>query len=144
MRDCGLGVEIDTEARRAATEPDDPAEIAEGKARALMDWLQEQTNRVLQIRKREDRDLDRVRIRLEEVGYRPVDRSIDSYRDGPALVLHGSGTILTDTAAEAPLPQDRYLIPLAGCEVVRADGGGIDVRTDRATYSISPDNSDPA
>lgn len=133
-------MDIHIEARRSSTDPEAEAEsgIVEGKVRSLMDWLQEQTNRVLLIRKREDRDLDSVRMRLDEVGYRPGDRSIDGYADGPALVLHGSGTVMTDTAEEAPLPQDRYLIPLAGFEVARADGEGIELRTDRASYRISP------
>lgn len=133
-----MGVEIDITAGHAITEPSSESEIVEGKVRALMDWLQEQTNGALLIRKREDRDLDRVRIRLDEVGYRSYDLSIDGYTDGPALVLHGSGTIATDKA-EAPLPQDSYVIPLAGFEVARTRGGGIELRTDRATYSISPD-----
>jgi len=134
-----LGVEIDIEAGRATAKLNEAAEIVEGKVRTLMDWLQEQTNGVLLIRKREDRDLDRVRMRLDEVGYRPDARSLDGYTEGPALVLHGGGTIKTDTAAEAPLPRDHYVIPLAGFEVVRANGGGIEVRTARAAYSISPD-----
>lgn len=136
-----MGAEIDIKAGHATTEPDTEGDVAEGKVRTLMDWLQEQTNRVLLIRKREDRDLDRVRMRLEEVGYRPNGRSLDGYAEGPALVLHGSGSIMTDAAADAPLPRDSYVIPLAGFEVFRADGGGIDVRTDRATYNISPDRS---
>lgn len=137
-----MGVEIDIEAGHATTELNEADEVAWGKVRTLMDWLQEQTNRVLLIRKREDRDLDRVRMQLDEVGYRPDDRSIDGYTEGPVLVLHGRGTIMTDTAAEAPLPRDSYMIPLAGFQVARADGGGIDVRTDRAVYSISPDSGE--
>ena len=136
-----MGVKIEMEADRSDPEPDAAVEIVEGKVRGLMDWLQERTNRVLLIRKREDGDLDRVRMRLDEVGYRPDNRSIDGYADGPVLVLHGNGTILTDTT-EAPLPQDSYMIPLAEFQVARADGGGIDVRTDRAVYSISPDSDE--
>jgi len=126
-----LGVEFDIDAERAES-------VTDGKVRTLMDWLQEQTNRGILIHKQEDGDTDRVRIRLDEVGYRPDDRSIDGYTEGPALVLHGRGVIATDRA-EAPLPQDRYVIPLAGFAVTRAQGGGINVRTDRATYRISPD-----
>lgn len=136
-----MAVKIEIKADRSVPEPDAAVEIVEGKVRGLMDWLQERTNRVLLIRKREDGDLDRVRMRLDEVGYRPDNRSMDGYANGPMLVLHGSGTILTDTT-EAPLPQGSYMIPLAGFQVARADGGGIDVRTDRAAYSISPDSGE--
>ncbi|MBW5445994.1 hypothetical protein GE107_07965 [Cohnella sp. CFH 77786] len=106
--------------------------------RTLMDWLQGQTNRSIMIQKKEDRDLDRVRLTLAEVGYRPDDRSIDGYTEGNSLVLHGRGTVRTETG-EAPLPQDRYVIPVDGLRISKASEDGVILQTDRAHYALSPD-----
>lgn len=113
----------------------------DGRIRTLMDWLQEHTYNVLHIHKREDGDLDRVRLRLDEVGYKPDGHSLDGYTEGPMLVLHGQGQVMTDKT-EAPLPGGSYAIPLAGFKVTRAARGGIDVQTNRAVYSITPDQSE--
>lgn len=104
--------------------------------RSLMDWLQGQTNRAIFIQKKEREDLDQVRLQLWEVGYQADYKSIDGYADGTALVLHGSGTIVTDSE-EAPLPEDSYVIPIDGLSVSKASDGGVIMRTDRAHYSIS-------
>jgi hypothetical protein len=107
----------------------------------MMDWLQGQTNNAIVIQKKEDNDMDKVRLQLEEVGYQPDYKSIDGYTDGTALVLHGSGVIVTD-AEEVPLPDNSYVIPMAGLTVSKASEDGVIIQTDRAHYSISPHNSD--
>jgi hypothetical protein len=109
--------------------------------KTLMDWLEGQTNNSLFIQKKEDEDLDQVHLQLKEVGYRSDYESIDGYTDGTALVLHGSGSIVTDTA-EAPLPQGSYVIPLSGLSVSKASEDGVILQTDRAHYSLSVDNGD--
>ncbi|TJY41849.1 hypothetical protein E5161_11645 [Cohnella pontilimi] len=107
--------------------------------KTLMDWLQGQTNSSLFIQKKEDEDLDQVRLQLREVGYRPDYRSIDGYTDGTALVLHGNGSIRTGHVEE-PLPQDSYVIPLSGLAISKAADNGVIMQTDRAHYSLSVDN----
>jgi len=116
---------------------------ADDKARRLMDWLQEHTNRVLIVRKEEGNDSVRVRMRLNEVGFRPSGSPSDGFAGASEIVLHGRGTIMAGRA-EMPLPRDRYAIPLAGFgAILRAGGaaGGILVRTGRALYSIAPVHS---
>lgn len=105
--------------------------------RQLMDWLQNYTNRMLLIRKQEDGNRDLVRILLEEVGYRPSWRSIDGYTDGPALVLHGVGALVSG-AGEMPLPSDLYSIALSGVQISRIESGGVLLQSDRARYEVSP------
>jgi hypothetical protein len=107
--------------------------------KTLMDWLEGQTNNFLYIQKKEDDDLDEVRLQLTEVGYRSDYKSLDGYTDGTALVLHGNGSIETGTA-EAPLPQNSYVIPIAGLSVSKASEDGVILQTDRAHYSLSVDN----
>jgi hypothetical protein len=107
--------------------------------KTLMNWLEGQTNNSLFIQKKEDGDLDQVRLQLSEVGYRSDYRSIDGYTDGTALVLHGNGSIITDSA-ESPLPQDSYVIPISGLSVSKASEDGVIIQTDRAHYSVSVDN----
>ncbi|WP_123042345.1 hypothetical protein [Cohnella candidum] len=113
----------------------------EPTVRTLMDWLQSQTNHSIMIQKKEDDDLDEVRLQLHEVGYRPDHRSIDGYTEGTALVLHGKGTIVTDLE-EAPLPGDSYVIPIAGLTISKASEDGVILRNERAHYALSPDASD--
>jgi hypothetical protein len=109
--------------------------------KTLMDWLEGQTNNELYIRKTEDDDRDEVRLQLKEVGYRSDYKSIDGYTDGTALLLHGNGSIVTDTA-EAPLPQDSYVIPISGLSVSKVSDDGVILKTERAHYSLSVDNGD--
>jgi hypothetical protein len=113
----------------------------EPSVRTLLDWLQGQANNTIVIQKKEQRDLDKVRLQLDEVGYQADYKSIDGYTDGSALVLHGSGTIFTDTE-EAPLPGDSYVIQVNGLNVTKASEDGVIIQTDRAHYSISADNTD--
>ncbi len=104
---------------------------------AAKNWLQNQVNRSITIRKKEDGDSDVVRMQVDEVGYRPAADSIDGYTGGAALVIHGSGTIWSGQA-EAPLPGGSYVISAAGLSVSGSSDAGLLLRTERAEYSLSP------
>lgn len=105
--------------------------------RQLMDWLQNFTNRMLLIRKLEDGDRDLVWIQLDEVGYQPDRRSIDGYTDGPVIVLHGIGAVMSGTG-EKPLPGDRYEISVAGAQVPQVEADNVLIQSDRARYEVLP------
>lgn len=104
----------------------------------VMDWLQGNMNKSILIQKQEDGDSDTVHIRLSKVGYRDNKESIDGYTNGSALVLHGEGTISSDS--EAPLPGDSYVIATGGLSVSNSSQNQVNVTTDRAEYSFSLEN----
>lgn len=141
MRDHGLDVEFEIEQANKKSEEEAEADEAlysmEPSVRTLMDWLQEHTHQILFIEKQENQDIDRAWLQLDEVGYNPNIRSLDGYIDGPAIILHGRGAIAADRG-EAPLPDDRYVIPVGGIKVNAAFAGGITVHTDRAHITIKP------
>jgi hypothetical protein len=117
-------------------DPEHPGSI-EPVILQLKDWFQNHTHRMLLIRKQEDGDRDVVRIQLDEVGYRPNQRSIDGYVDGPKLVLHGTGAVVTG-AVERPLPGERYEISLGGVELRQMDAEYVKMQSDRAQYEVTP------
>lgn len=102
----------------------------------VMQWLEGNTNKSILIQKQEDGDADEVRLRLSKVGYRDHAETIDGYVGGTAVVLHGEGSIVSDSG-EVPLPADYYVIPVDGLSIANSGEGSFSLKTDRAEYSIS-------
>jgi hypothetical protein len=105
--------------------------------KSVSDWLGDHTDQMLFIQKKEQDDLDEVKLRLARIDYRGENAdSLDGYTADSALLLYGSGTIINN-GAELPLPSDLFEIPLAGLSNVRDADDRLVLETERATYSLS-------
>ncbi|CQR56117.1 hypothetical protein [Paenibacillus riograndensis] len=102
----------------------------------LMDWLTAQAGETIMIKKQEMNDLDTVHFNLETVDYRNTEDVIDEYLDS-ALILRGTGNTLNRDGELVPLPQQNYEIAVSGLQLDNADDGQVELRTERAKYSIS-------
>ncbi|OKP88781.1 hypothetical protein A3842_05100 [Paenibacillus sp. P3E] len=102
----------------------------------LMDWLTAQGGETLVIDKQEMKDLDTVHFNLETVDYRDAEDVIDEYLDS-ALILRGTGNTLNRDGKLVPLPQLNYEIAVSGLQLDTVHDGQVELRTDRAKYSIS-------
>ncbi|AIQ69112.1 hypothetical protein [Paenibacillus graminis] len=102
----------------------------------LMDWLTAQAGETLVIKKQEMSDLDTVHFNLENVDYRNTEDVIDEYLDS-ALILRGTGNTLNRDGELVPLPQQNYEIAVSGLLLEKVDDGQVELRTERAKYSIT-------
>ncbi len=102
----------------------------------LMDWLTAQAGETLVIKKQEMSDLDTVHFNLENVDYRNTEDVIDEYLDS-ALILRGTGNTLNRDGELVPLPQQNYEIAVSGLLLENVDDGQVELRTERAKYSIT-------
>lgn len=106
--------------------------------------LQRHRGKALSIIKRElgngsgvPNDTDNVTLQLEDISVRDCGYTdSDGYVARQELILHGQGSIASDTG-NYPLPQNAYEIPLGGLFSVRETATGLDIETDRALYIIS-------
>ncbi|MFC7678477.1 hypothetical protein [Paenibacillus sp. GCM10028914] len=103
----------------------------------LSEWLKSHTNQTIMIQKREQDDLDEVRLLLEFIGYQNGDNdSVDDYLACKALLLHGSGVIVTDKQ-EAPLPDSTFTIPVDNLSQVKVEDNQVTMENGRGSYTIS-------
>lgn len=111
----------------------------------VSDWIESQKSRTLRISKgelsigqNEVYDLDEVEIQLEKVSLGKLNhKDPDDYVASQTLLLHGHGKVQT-AAGETRLPQDVYEIPLYGSWKLHKTDSGLQIRTERAIYSIRP------
>lgn len=104
---------------------------------SLAGWLSRHTDEELLIRKREQDDLDEVRLYLRGVDYREERPDApDAYTSERALLLRGKGRIVTD-GEEVELPADTFEIPLHGLNEVQEARDSLAFETERASYSLS-------
>lgn len=102
--------------------------------RVLRSWR----GRRLRVEKREQGDLDRVEMDLEEVTYFKND-TIDDYVGRYVLQLQGAGTVRPGRGvAPASLPGRTFEIPLTTQDVYTLHEGNLEIRTPRAEYVLSP------
>lgn len=102
--------------------------------RILKSWR----GRSLRVEKREQGDLDRVEMDLEEVTYFE-NESIDEYVGRYVLQLQGAGTVQPEMGFEpASLPRRAFDIPLTTEDVYTLHGQSLEIRTPRAEYVLSP------
>ena len=104
--------------------------------RRVSEWLDSHRDEPLLITKTEQGDVDRVRMRLASAGLHEPQSSPDDYTDGTVMYLRGEGTVLGDSE-EAPLPQDTYVIPIAGLSDAQVEHGGVRLKTERGEYAIA-------
>ncbi|SMF70197.1 hypothetical protein SAMN05661091_0639 [Paenibacillus uliginis N3/975] len=104
----------------------------------VSEWLQSHTNQNLLIQKREQDDLDQARLMLEFIGYQDGDNcSIDDYVACKALLLHGSGVVITD-GHESPLPDSTFTLAVDGLSSVNVEDHQLTLQTGRGAYTIMP------
>ncbi|MNI19796.1 hypothetical protein D3C73_732430 [compost metagenome] len=68
--------------------------------------------------------------------YRNTEDVIDEYLDS-ALILRGTGNTLNRDGELVPLPQQNYEIAVSGLLLEKVDDGQVELRTERAKYSIT-------
>lgn len=101
-------------------------------------WLESLQNKAILICKREDGDLDEVDIQLQKVTIGKLkEEDPDEYVALKTLLLHGEGTIQSGRH-EGPLPQDVYEIPYTDQWIVKEMGNSLEIKTERAIYTIQP------
>lgn len=110
----------------------------EKQIEALNEWLNGKSGQTLNIEKQENGETDLVHFELEEIGERPKDNPVDDYLER-ALLLHGSGSIVNGDGESVPLPGDTYEIVLNDLEIGTQDNNRLELKNDRATYTLSTD-----
>lgn len=100
----------------------------------LRQWLEENKDRELIIRKEEDGQENRITIRLQDIDM-VQHHDTDDYLSDQALLLQGPGTVRTDEGLE-PLPADAFEISLTDKWSARSDHRKLQLITERADYSI--------
>ncbi|WP_052675888.1 hypothetical protein [Paenibacillus sp. IHBB 10380] len=101
----------------------------------VSDWLNAHINESIWIDKREQEDLDQVRVQLEEIGFRESTQSLDGYTDGSAILLHGAGHVIKEEQ-EVPLPQNTFEIQVSGLVQAYVKNDKAYLETERANYSL--------
>jgi hypothetical protein len=92
----------------------------------LSEWLNNNMNKKILIRKQELEDLDEVLIQKD---------AIDDYTSHSALLLHGNGSVITN-GLELDLPSDTFEIPLNGLKQPEVDKGSLSFETESAHYLL--------
>jgi hypothetical protein len=102
----------------------------------LSDWLKNNMNKRILIRKQEQEDLDEVLIHLKLIEYKGErNDAIDDYTSHSALLLHGNGSVITN-GVEVDLPSDTFEIPLNGLKQPEVNQDSLSFETERAHYLI--------
>lgn len=103
----------------------------------VTNWFNGKSNHTLMIEKEEERDRDRVQLRLERFDVSEHhNQSIDGYGDSLCLLLHGPGVVIT-AGHEAPLPGDSFVIGLDDLTGTEVREDQVVLLTERGKYSIT-------
>jgi hypothetical protein len=103
----------------------------------VSEWLKNNLNKKILIRKQEKEDLDEVLLHLKLTEYRGErSNAIDNYISDSALLLHGNGSVITD-GLEVELPSNTFEIPLNGIEQAEANKDTLSFKTERAQYLLT-------
>ncbi|ANA79521.1 hypothetical protein C7121_10535 [Paenibacillus glucanolyticus] len=102
----------------------------------ITNWLESKSSHTLHISKEEDKDQDQIELQLERLEHHQhQEPSIDGYGDRSALLLHGSGVVMT-AGHTAPLPTNAYVIGLDGLKAAEIHDNHVVLTTERGTYTI--------
>ncbi|HET7627346.1 MAG TPA: hypothetical protein VFK44_03060 [Bacillales bacterium] len=105
--------------------------------RRLAESLKQWDDQQVLITKRENGDVDRTIMELEDVCVTHAGQSIDPYFSQTYLQLEGDGrAVMNDT--EIPMPSASYEIPVDHLHDADFDGTKLSLTTDRGTYTIDP------
>lgn len=104
----------------------------------VSNWIEAYKNKAITISKKEDGDLDEVDLHLEKVSLGQLkEKDPDEYLSMETLLLHGQGNIHSG-GNSGSLPQDIYEIPLTDGWLVKEMDGRLELKTERAVYTIQP------
>jgi hypothetical protein len=104
-----------------------------------MKWLSRHANRPIRIEKLEQSDRDEVLLELHDVELRSSRRfDPEHYAADEAILLHGSGQVVSGGGTVSPLPLETYEIPLDGGWKAHETGNALQIANDRAAYTIMP------
>jgi hypothetical protein len=104
----------------------------------VSNWIESHRNKSILISKKEDGDLDQVDLQLDKVSLGQLkEKDPDEYLSMNTLLLHGAGSIQSGVHSGV-LPQDVYEIPITNQWVVKELGDTLEIRTERAIYTIKP------
>jgi hypothetical protein len=88
------------------------------------------------IEKKEQDDLDKTIMKLEDFTFQHRGESVDDYTASTLLQLKGEGKVISDEAA-VPLPHSIFEIPLEELDNVKKEATELVFFTNRASYHIS-------
>lgn len=88
------------------------------------------------IEKEEREDLDKNKIKLENVEIVKQIENEDDYVDPYSIELQGKGTVIDKSGKSLKLPLDSYELPLHELHSIEASTEFLTVKTDRATYTL--------
>lgn len=98
--------------------------------------LQKWNGKKIEISKKELEDQDKTIMELESISYEKNTRRMDEYEPMHALILNGSGKVMTDMEHSQELPSSYYEIPLEDSTLYQFDDTQFSLITDRGTYTI--------
>jgi hypothetical protein len=105
-------------------------------AQEICSWFESNMDKSVLIEKKEQEDLDRIELEVQEVGLLDHSNSQDDYLSMKAIVLRGVGTIQNQAGEKLRLPDDYYEISLEGIVQGVEKTNGLDIQTERAHYVI--------
>ncbi|MBF0707103.1 hypothetical protein IQ283_10910 [Alkalihalobacillus hwajinpoensis] len=88
------------------------------------------------IEKKEQDDLDKTIMKLEDFVFQHRGETVDDYTASTLLQLKGEGKVISDEAT-APLPHSTFEIPLEDINDVKKHSDELIVLTERASYHIN-------
>lgn len=104
----------------------------------VSNWIETYKDKAIIISKKEDGDLDQVELQLEKVSLGKLnEEDPDEYVSIETLLLHGEG-IIHSGGNSGSLPLDAYEIPLTDGWLVKEMEQGLEIKTERAVYTIQP------
>ncbi len=119
--------EINTEVNGMET-----AEMLKKVRNTLTDWVDGH----LIIEKKEQDDLDKTIMKLEDFAFQHRGETVDDYTASSLLQLKGEGKVISEEAA-VPLPHSIFEIPLESINNVSQQKNELILSTERASYNIS-------
>jgi hypothetical protein len=104
----------------------------------VSNWIGAFKDKAIIISKKEDGDLDQVELQLEKVSLGKLnEKDPDDYVSMETLLLHGKGNIHSGEHSGS-LPLDAYEIPLTDGWFVKEMEDRLEIKTERAIYTIQP------
>ncbi|WP_273852437.1 hypothetical protein [Guptibacillus spartinae] len=88
------------------------------------------------IEKREQDDLDKTILKLEDFSFQHRGETVDDYTASTLLQLKGEGKVISEESA-VPLPHSTFEIPLEELNDVKKQSAELVIQTERASYHIS-------
>ncbi len=108
------------------------AEMLTELRNALIEWVDGH----LIIEKKEQGDIDKTLMKLEDFAFQHRGETVDDYTASSLLQLKGEGKVLSEEAT-VPLPHSTFEMPLENIAEVKQKKNELIVRTQRACYTIS-------